>query len=175
VRYVTILMLLAGLATAHASSGQSTPASTTQDGSEPPSAVISAVTHHWKGATLAEVPHAAPACAERGAQGSRFITGDFNGDGSQDVALAIQTADGIRIVAAMYQTHDYVLKDVAAKVDLTNAVLSVRRHGEAYRVPNITVDNYFSLDTIVVTPCGQASTAYLWTGSAFTPQELARR
>jgi len=131
------------------------------------------VTRHWKGATLAAVPHPAAACGNRGDTTGPVVTGDLNADGTADVALIIQTHDGLKVVAALTQTYDYALTDVASTIDLTNAVLSIRRRGEAYRVPEVALDKYLSADTIVVTPCGQPPTAYLWTGLSFRPEPLA--
>ena len=171
-RVLVSLLLLGGLA-AGCASGPLPAASVRPGMGTPPPAVLQAVTHRWKGAALATVPPAAPACAGRGDSPSPVVTGDFNGDGGADVALIIQTQDGLKVVAALLQTYDYALTDVASTIDLTNAVLSIRRHGEAYRVPDVAVDNYLAADTIVVTPCGQQPTAYLWTGQNFSPQPLA--
>jgi len=149
VRFVPVFLMVVGLQMGCAT-GSSLNTQSSATGTVLPGTLLNAVKTHWKGATVAAASHAAAGCADRQAQPPAYVSGDFNGDGAPDIALVLQTPSGMRVVAALFQTSDYRLTDVAASIDLTNATLSVRPRGAIYRVPDIAVDNYFSSDTILV-------------------------
>jgi hypothetical protein len=136
-----------------------------------PHAVLAQVESQWRGAKVLTTGPEGAACTGLTAdQAAASMKGDFNGDGSMDVALRVRRADGVHVVAAFFETYRYRLTDVAR--DAGGVQFSIRRRGSTYRTPDSIVDHYFSADTLVLTPCGQPPTAYIWSGGSFLPQRI---
>ena len=96
-----------------------------------------------------------------------IATGDFNGDGTTDVALQVSAGDGRHVVAAFARLDgEYVLADVTAAPD-AGGVLGVERKAGPFRYDADGLIFYYSLDTISFGPCGQPQMAYFWGGTSF--------
>jgi hypothetical protein len=136
-----------------------------------PRAIVNQIKDTWTGAKVLTTGPDGPACAGQTAeQAAPSMAGDFNGDGSMDLAVRVQRADGVHIVAALFETFNYKLTDVAS--DAGSSQFSMRKRGSTYRQPDSVVDHYFGADTLVLTPCGQLPTAYIWDGNSFQAQRI---
>jgi hypothetical protein len=129
---------------------------------------VGAVKTQWSGARVATVD--AP-CAN-GTDTPAYVTGDFDGDGATDVIAPIRRSDGVHLVAGLLHTYGYAVTEVVPSV--AGSTLSVRPRGMRYAIPGSIVDYYFSADTIVVSPCNGTPTAYIWNGTSFQAQPLAK-
>jgi hypothetical protein len=139
----------------------------------PPSTVVSLIESTWPDAKVTDAG-TGPACPSAPADpAAPVLAGDFNGDGTADVAVRVQRADGLHLATGMHQTYAYVVVDVGLLADPSSGI-AVRPKGATYMVPDTAIDSYFGADTLVVTPCGKPPTAYLWNGSAFTPQVISK-
>jgi hypothetical protein len=131
----------------------------------------------WRGARLES--RTASACSP-GSEASdvdtsrTYLTGDFDGDGAEDVAAAVTRDDGVHLVAGLRHTYGYTVVDVIEAADASASRSGVRPRGTRYKLPDSDVDYYFGADTIVAAPCGAAPTAYLWNGTGFEPRPLAQ-
>ena len=126
------------------------------------------IDERWKGAQVVQ----AAACPQGGAASS-VVAGDLNGDGRIDLALRVQAADGLHLVVALTRTDDYDLWEITKGVPGGNVQLTVKPRGMRYYRKDSTLDNYFPADTLTVTPCGQPSVAFYWTGNSFDPMPLS--
>lgn len=134
----------------------------------PPSPFADAVKAQWPGARVATLD--AP-CAN-GTDAPAYVTGDFDGDGATDVIAPIRRSDGVHLVAGLLHTYGYAVTEVVPSI--AGSTLSVRPRGMRYAIPGSIVDYYFSADTIVVSPCNGTPTAYIWNGTSFQAQPLAK-
>jgi hypothetical protein len=134
----------------------------------PPSPFADAVKAQWPGARVATLD--AP-CAN-GTDAPAYVTGDFDGDGATDVIAPIRRSDGVHLVAGLLHTYGYAVTEVVPSI--AGSTLSVRPRGMRYAIPGSIVDYYFSADTIVVSPRNGTPTAYIWNGTSFQAQPLAK-
>jgi hypothetical protein len=104
-----------------------------------------------------------------------LVRGDFNGDGTKDVALWVTTAGVPRLVALFARLDgEYTVAEVADTTAVASGSLEVARRGTSYQLASLTIDAFFGLDTIVLGACDGTRTAWFWTGGAFQAQPLAR-
>ncbi len=179
-RTASALILLATLEAACSSGGPLKVGGANADPTTLPKSFAGHIESQWKGASV--VARVTSPCAPASASGSgpqavdaaAFVTGDFDGDGFSDVAAPVKRGDGLHVVAGLRHTYEYTVMDVIGKPDDAADRLTVRPRGTLYKVPGSDVDYYFGADTIVLAPCSESPTAFLWTGSSFDPQPLAK-
>ena len=133
-----------------------------------PRAVASAVSDRWDDWQIVAPGAEAAQCASRFSDPpSAVATGDWNGDGTTDLAFQIAAPDGRRIVAAFARLDgEYLVFEVTPVPD-TGGVLGVERKAGPYRHQADGVVHYYSLDTIAFGACNQPETAYFWNGTTF--------
>jgi hypothetical protein len=172
---VKTVLLLTGVLMASACGARATRLPTPPTGSTLPRNLTRLVASRWRGARV-EMPAAATTCAaSNGASAATqpFTTGDFDGDGSTDVALWAVTPEGPHLAVAIARLGGYTLHEVAPAAGPAVGPISIRPRAARYRRAGSTMDWYFGADTLVVSPCGAAPVAYLWTGFGFDPVALA--
>jgi hypothetical protein len=137
-----------------------------------PAGVLRLVKDRWNDARIGSPPAStAPACsASVGAP--PVIAGDFNGDGTQDLAVQVQARDGAHLAVALARLKNYELLDVVRAAPAPMGVMAIGHRGAGYRTPDSAMDYFFSADTLLVMPCGGPTTAYFWNGSGFDPQTV---
>jgi hypothetical protein len=176
VRTAYALAVFAAVTAACSTGGPLTARHTRTESTAPPKPFVEHLAAQWKGAALSA--RATAACDQSGSPaqnaGAAFVSGDFDGDGIEDVAAPVKRDDGLHVVAGLQHTYDYAVVDVTDKPDESADRVTVRPRGTMYNVPDSGVDYYFGTDTLVLEPCGKAPTAYLWNGEAFEPQTLAK-
>jgi hypothetical protein len=100
------------------------------------------------------------------------VAGDFNGDGTPDLAAQVSTPDGVHLVAAIVRTDQDQLVDIA-KVPESGTQLAVSSKGARYFKPQSQFDFYYGTDTITLADCSQVRTAYVWNGTGFQSMPVA--
>jgi hypothetical protein len=134
-----------------------------------PGAVAQQLDQRWSGwQVVPAAPAEASACRSRFSEpSSTVVTGDWNGDGTTDLAFQIATSDGRRVVAVFERLDgEYLIAEVTAAPD-TSGVLGVERKASAYRTQPDGVTFYYGLDTIAFGACAEPERAYFWTGTTF--------
>lgn len=137
-----------------------------------PKAARKLLDDRWKGWRLASLDPQATSC-HTDSQFAPIVQADLNGDGRVDVAVAVTTAQGVRLAAIFNRQDASELRDIDALGD-TSAVggFGVARRGTRLRRGGSPVDDYFSIDTLIVKPCSGPRTAYFWTGLGFSKQTI---
>jgi hypothetical protein len=129
---------------------------------------------HFKRWEVAAVDPAAGSCAAAGAGSKVSAHGDFDGDGRADIALAVKTDNGVRLVVLLARAHQSDLFDIDSLGDSkSNTFLATAPRGGAFRTPTGLVTDFFSTDTVTTNQCGQSMTAFLWNGSSFLKTPIA--
>ncbi len=133
-----------------------------------PRGVASALSARWDDWQIVAPGAEATQCASRFTEPpSAVATGDWNGDGTADLAFQIATPDGRRVVAAFARLDgEYLVVEVTPVAD-TGGVLGVERRSGAYRHQSEGLVFYYSLDTIAFGACDQPEMVYFWTGESF--------
>ena len=133
-----------------------------------PSVVKNALDAQWGGWQIVTPGAEAAPCASRFDRPPVAVaTGDWNGDGTDDLAFQIAAPDGRRIVVAFARLDGaYVLREVSAVQD-AGGVLGVKRRARSYRQQADGIEFFYSLDTLAFGPCDQPETVYFWNGTAF--------
>jgi hypothetical protein len=167
-RSILVLLLIAAtsVAFAQAPAGQSGGAALPKRASE----VLDKRFKDWR---LASVEPGTDSCLKNLAgQSPSFAEADLTGDGTIDYALQIATTDGVLVVALIGRLRDFTVNEVVPAGPASNRVLEIRKRGTRFREPGAAVDDFFGADTITLTECGKATTAYLWTGAEFRATPL---
>jgi hypothetical protein len=172
---VKVALLVAGVLMASACGA--TPATqlpAPPTGSTLPSSLTKIVAARWKGARI-EAPAAQSGCASTTSTTAAqpFTTGDFDGDGATDVAFWAVATDGPHLAVAIARLGGYSLREITLASPPVVGSISTRPRATRYHRGGSPMDWYFGTDTLVVTPCGAAPVAYLWTGFGFDPVALA--
>ncbi len=109
-----------------------------------------------------------------GASSSSFVRGDLNSDGLPDLALAVKTPQGVRLVAVFERTIDSLVVDVdSLGQTAADGALGIQPRGSTFKNPGDGLDDYFTAETIAVSRCGQPRTLYFWSGLGFRKVVLA--
>jgi len=121
----------------------------------------------WPGWQVAAVDAAATACAPGAAAGPVAI--DIDGDGTSDLALAVQTTDGVRLAVLIHRPWGYDLYDVdGLGTGSVSGYLAVTPRGTSYPNPRTSLNSYAGYDTVTLLRCDDAArTLYLWRGFMF--------
>lgn len=138
-----------------------------------PKAVRNQLNDRFKGWTLATVENTGACAATLNGRSPSFVRADLNGDGTEDVALQIATADGVRIVAVISRLYDDVLLvEVDQVAGAASDVLGFAPRGKKYLRTDLFQVDYFSTDTLTASRCGEGATAYFWTGTGFLKRTI---
>jgi hypothetical protein len=126
------------------------------------------LTRRWPGWQPAVLDPQVASCA--GGQKDRplLVEYDADGDGASDVAIAVQTGGGTRLVVIMNRSWDSDVYDVDSLGGAAaNGFLGVMPRGRRFTNPATQIDDYFSNPTITATRCGEPVAAYRWNGTGF--------
>src|SRR5262245_1148764 len=72
-----------------------------------PKAAREALTERWKTWSIAAVDSQATACQTAASTPAPLVSADFDNDTLHDYAAAVQTPDGVKLVALLARGHDY--------------------------------------------------------------------
>jgi hypothetical protein len=124
---------------------------------------------HWQ---LAPFAPGSDGCTAKTASPS-IVNLDVNNDGFGDWAMQIQSDANVKLVVAVGWLQDFHLYEIDSTPgsNATRALSMVHR-GSSFMNPTNLVQDFYSNDSIVATPCGGAPTVYRWNGDGFTPLVL---
>jgi len=127
----------------------------------------------WPNWQLASIDSSAGACLA-GKPAQARVTGDFDYDDHVDIAAAIQTGLGTRLVALIWRSWGYDLYDIDALGEQTaSGYLEIASHGTKFVNPTTMLPDFFSGNTLTVRACGKPATAYTWNGVGFSKLKIA--
>jgi|SRR5579862_2073780 len=142
----------------------------TLDANTLPPAAVAALDHKWprKDWQRATLDPQVASCLPATVPPKTVVTSDFDSDGMSDIALAVSTSKGTRLVVLMARTYGYELFDVDALGDkAAGLALGIDPRGKRFVNADTTgVDNYSS-DSIAAIGCANAHFSYLWSGFDF--------
>jgi hypothetical protein len=93
---------------------------------------------------------------------------DIDSDLRPDIAAAVLTSSGVRLVALLNRQSGYKAFDLTALGDKAAAgTLAVAPRGQRYARPQAKAIEFFSNATLMLHRCGQPATAFVWNGSSF--------
>jgi hypothetical protein len=122
----------------------------------------------WPGWQMAAIDPASASCLADQTAARAVVEGDFDSDGRADIGAAIQTPQGVRLVAMTWREWGYEVYDLDSLGDkMASAYLGRERPGAKFLNPNTQLDDYFPTDTLAAYTCSGGRTAYLWTGLGF--------
>lgn len=166
----TTVLLWAGVLAAGCGGVNLSPVTIPNSNVTVPKRVRQLVRDQWRGARIAADAAAGGACSIQASP--PVVTGDFDGDGTPDYIVRVVAADGVHLAAALARLRDFKLVDVSGSTAVPAGALQVMPRGQEYHQADSLVDFYFGVDTVTVTPCGGAPTAYFWKGAAFEPATI---
>jgi hypothetical protein len=172
-KYVTIAIGLVGLAACGAATPPRTLPATLDQGSLP-SAAREALDAKWQRTwSIASIGPQVASCLA-GKPAATIVTSDFDSDGAADLALAVTTPKGVRLVVLLARDDHYALFDVDALGDQgATAGLGLGKRGAVFTKAASLFQDFYSADTLTVFTCGGPSASYLWSGFAFYKVALA--
>lgn len=137
---------------------------------EVPGDARKAIGRRWSGWTQAPASGACDATA-----GPLALSFDADGDARPDVAVPVQTADGIHLVVVIYRPWDVDVAHDLGPVPGSSGRLALRvaAAGTEYQTPGAEFPRYFSNATLVASDCTGSDVAYLWNGLEFRATPLA--
>lgn len=126
------------------------------------------LTKRWKTWERATLDPQVKNCAGGRTELPVFLEFDADGDAATDVAAAVQTPEGTRLVVILNRSWQIELHDLDSLGSSgANGFLEVVPRGRRFTNPNTKIDDYFSNPTLTVTRCNEPVTAYRWNGVGF--------
>jgi hypothetical protein len=140
-----------------------------------PRAAHEALVKKWKNTWKAAAIEAQATSCQTGSTASPVVSADFDNDTLPDYAMAVQTPEGVRLVALLARGKDYKLVDIdALGSGESTAFLGIEKRGQKFVDPKSAAEDYFASDTLATYRCGASANVYIWSGSAFRRVELKR-
>jgi hypothetical protein len=122
---------------------------------------------HWQ---VAPISGGSDGCAAAAKTPSPSVVNlDVNDDGFGDWAMEIQAGANVKFVIAVGWLQDFHLYEIdsAAGSTATRALTMVHR-GTSFTNPVTQLQDFYSNDSVLATPCTGAPTVYRWNGNGFT-------
>jgi hypothetical protein len=171
-KYVTIGIGVLALAAC----GSATPPRTlpaTLDAGSLPTAARRALDAKWPGWSIATIGPQVASCLA-GKPAATVVTSDFDSDGAADLAAAITTPKGVRLVVLLARDDHYALYDVDAFGDQgATAGLGLGKRGAEFIKADSLFKDFYSADTLTAFTCAGPVASYLWSGLDFYKVALA--
>jgi hypothetical protein len=160
-----------------AACGAATPPRTlpaTLDAGALPSAARQALDTVWpKGWSMASIGPQVSSCLA-GKPAATIITSDFDSDGLPDIAAAVKTPKGVRLVVLLARSDHYALFDVDGLGDEgATAGLGLGKRGDAFTKAASLFQDFYPADTLTAITCAGPVASYLWSGLDFYKVPLA--
>jgi hypothetical protein len=171
-KYVTIGIGVLALAAC----GSATPPRTlpaTLDAGSLPTAARRALDAKWPGWSIATIGPQVASCLA-GKPAATVVTSDFDSDGAADLAAAITTPKGVRLVVLLARDDHYAVYDVDAFGDQgATAGLGLGKRGAEFTKADSLFKDFYSADTLTAFTCAGPVASYLWSGLDFYKVALA--
>jgi hypothetical protein len=124
--------------------------------------------------SLASISPQSASCLADSAAAKQFVEGDFNSDGQSDIAALLKVGNSVKLVVIFNRAEDAVITELDTLGESTaDGYLTVRRRGDQFQNPGDSLHDYFVVDTVAVSRCGQPQTVYFWSGAAFRKSTLS--
>jgi hypothetical protein len=131
------------------------------------------LTKRWKTWELATLDPEVKNCAGGRTELPLFIQFDADGDAANDVAAAVHTPEGTRLVVILNRSWKIELHDLdSLGSTAANGFIEIAPRGRRFVNPRTKIDDYFSNPTLTATRCGTPTIAYRWNGVGFEKMEL---
>ena len=113
----------------------------------------------WKPAAV----EAQATSCQTGAAAPPIVSADFDNDTLQDFALAVQTPEGVRLVALLARGKEFKLVDIdELGSGEATSFLGLEKRGVKFVDPTNAAEDYFSSETLATHRCGSPSRVYIW-------------
>lgn len=146
----------------------------TLDAGALPAAARQALDAVWpKGWSIASIGPQVASCLA-GKPATTIVTSDFDSDGLPDIAAAVKTPKGVRVVVLLAREDHYALFDVDGLGDQgATAGLGLGKRGDTFTKADSLFQDYYPADTLTAYTCAGPVVSYLWGGYAFYKVALA--
>lgn len=125
---------------------------------------------HWQVAPFAA---GSDGCAAAKTPSPSVVNLDVNNDGFGDWALQIQEGANVKFVIAVGWLQEFHLYEIdTAPGSSATRALSMVHRGSQFMNPTTGLQDFYSNDSVLATPCTGAPTVYRWNGDGFTPLVL---
>jgi hypothetical protein len=147
----------------------------TLDSSALPAAARAALEAAWPKAWSVAPLGASVASCLSGKPAGTIVTSDFDSDGATDLAAAISTPQGVRLVVLMQRDDHYALFNVDALGDQGGAGLGLglAKRGVTFTKADSLFHDFYPADTLTAYGCSGPTVSYLWGGLDFYKVTLA--
>lgn len=145
----------------------------TLDAAALPEAAKSALDDVWpKTWSIATLSSQVASCMS-GKPAATVLTSDFDSDGATDIAAAVTTPQGVRLVALLQRNDHYALFNIDGLGDQgASAGLGLAKRGAMFTKTSLFRD-FYPADTLTAYTCAGPTASYLWGGLAFYKVTLA--
>lgn len=126
--------------------------------------------HTWSIAPLASQ---VSSCLS-GKPAAAIVTSDFDSDGATDIAAAVTTPKGVRLVGLLQREDHYALFNIDSLGDQgASAGLGLAKRGAMFTKATSLFRDFYPADTLTAYTCTGPTASYLWGGLQFYKVALA--
>jgi hypothetical protein len=104
---------------------------------------------------------------------SPVVVADFDSDNASDLAAAITTPQGVRLVVLLQRDDHYAVFNVDAIDPASPVAVGLEKRGAPYTKADTLFRDFYSADTVTAYTCNGATTSYFWGGLDFYKVALA--
>ena len=146
----------------------------TLDAASLPVAARSALDEVWpKTWSIAPLASQVASCMS-GKPSASIVTSDFDSDGAADIAAAVTTPQGVRLVVLLQRDDHYALFNVDGLGGQgASAGLGLEKRGAMFTKATSLFKDFYSADTLTAYTCTGPTASYLWGGLDFYKVALA--
>jgi hypothetical protein len=146
----------------------------TLDAASLPPAASAALDNVWpKAWSIAPLASQVASCMS-GKPSASIVTSDFDSDGAADLAAAVTTPKGVRVVALLQRNDHYALFDIDGLGDQgASAGLGLAKRGAMFTKGTSLFKDFYPADTLTAYACTGPTASYLWGGLSFYKVALA--
>jgi hypothetical protein len=146
---------------------------TVDAGSLPPAARLALDAKWPKTWSLAPLSPQVASCLS-GKPAATVVTSDLDSDGLPDLAAAIATPQGVRLVALLARDDHYAVFDLdALGTQAASAGLGIGKRGAMFTKAASLFHDFYPTDTLTAYTCAGPIASYLWGGLTFYKVDLA--
>lgn len=125
---------------------------------------------HWQVAPFAG---GSDGCAAAKIPSPSVVNLDVNNDGFGDWAMQIQEGGNVKFIVAVGWLQEFHVYEIDTTPGSSAArALSMVHRGTAFLNPATQLQDFYSNDSVMATPCSGPPTVYRWNGDGFTPLVL---
>lgn len=173
IRFAVVLMGVAALAACGSAAPPKTLPATLSAPSLPSLARDSLNSAWSNGWSVASLGTQVASCID-GKPSASIVTSDFDNDGIADIAAAIATPKGVRLVVLLARSDHYALFDVdGLGTQGASEGLGLAKRGDTFTKAGSLFKEFYSTDALTAYGCQGPTASYLWTGLGFDKVDLS--